>query len=70
MNGPSDSIAILLPHENGKHTGTNWTPWMVSHITSIGAVEKLTGINFLPGVTGSKRAEMENYKAAHLWDKE
>jgi hypothetical protein len=46
MNDPSDSIAILLPHENGKHTGTNWQPYVESHI-SIAEIEKLTGINFL-----------------------
>lgn len=68
--GPSDSIAILLPHDAVKHTGTNWEPWMVSHITTIGNIEKLTGINFLPGVSGSKRTEMESYRAEHLWKKE
>lgn len=57
-------------NENGKHNGKDWEPWMVSHITTIENIEKLTGINFLPGMTGSKREAMENYKAAHLWGKE
>lgn len=65
----SASLAILLPHDNAKHTGPNWVPWMERHITTIGNIEKLTGINFLPGVSGSKRSEMENFKAAHIWEK-
>ena len=41
-----------------------------SHNTNNARIEKVTGINFLPGVSGSKREEMENYKAQHLWGKE
>ena len=40
------------------------------NITTIGEIEKTTGINFLPGVSASKRAEMENFKAPALWPKE
>jgi endonuclease G, mitochondrial len=68
--GPSDSIAILLPHENGKHTGANWAPWMVSHITTIAEIRKLTGIDFLSNVSAPKRAEVENFKANTLWPME
>lgn len=43
---------------------------MSAHITTIGEIERVTGIDFLPGVTGSKRTQMENFKAAALWPKE
>jgi hypothetical protein len=36
-----------------------------SHITTIGEIEKVIGIDFLPGVTGAKRAAMENSKQPH-----
>lgn len=65
-----DSIAILLPHENAKHTGDAWVTYITAHITSIGEIERVTGINFLPGLSASKRAAMETYRAPALWPKE
>ena len=43
---------------------------MTSNITTIAEIEKRTGINFLPGVSASKRAELENFKALELWEKD
>jgi endonuclease G, mitochondrial len=68
--GSSDSIAIMLPHENGRHLGNAWVSYVTSHITTIAEIERVTGNNFLPKVTGSKRAEMANHKASVLWAKE
>lgn len=65
-----ESIAILLPHDNAKHTGDAWVTYMTAHITTIGEIEKVTGINFLPGLSASKRAAMESFKAPALWPKE
>jgi hypothetical protein len=45
----------------------NWEPWIVSHITTIAEIEKLTGINFLATMSASKRAQVENAKATALW---
>ena len=68
--GASDSIAILLPHDNAKHTGDAWIDYMTAHITTIGEIQRVTGVDFLPGVTGSKRTALENFKAPTLWAKE
>jgi DNA/RNA endonuclease G (NUC1) len=68
--GAADSIAILLPHDNAKHTGEAWVPYITDHITTIGEIERVTGINFLPGLSATKRAAMENFRAPALWAKE
>jgi DNA/RNA endonuclease G (NUC1) len=68
--GADQCIAILLPHDNAKHTGGSWEPWIVSHITTVGEIEKLTGINFLATMSASKRAQVENFKATTLWPKD
>ena len=68
--GASESIAILLPHDDAKHTGDAWINYVTSHITTIGEIERVTGIDFLPGVTGAKRTQMENFRAPALWPKE
>jgi DNA/RNA endonuclease G (NUC1) len=65
-----ESIAILLPHDNAKHTGDAWVTYITSHITTIGEVERVTGINFLPGLSATKRVAMETFKAPALWAKE
>jgi len=68
--GAADSIAILLPHDNAKHTGDAWITYVTDHITTIGEIERVTGIDFLPGLSATKRAAMENFKAPALWPKE
>jgi endonuclease G len=68
--GANDTIAILLPHDDVKHTGQAWEPWITQHLTTIGEIQRRTGIDFLPGITGTKRAEIENFKATALWPKE
>jgi hypothetical protein len=40
------------------------------HITTIGEIQRRTGIDFLPGLAGTKRAEIENFKAPSLWPKD
>lgn len=37
---------------------------------TIGRIEKLTGMNFLPKLSTTKRTAMENFKAPALWPKE
>jgi DNA/RNA endonuclease G (NUC1) len=68
--GPSDSIAIFLPHDNDKHLGDTWFVYMADHITTIRDISRRTGIDFLPGLSGSKRTEFENHKADGLWPRE
>jgi DNA/RNA endonuclease G (NUC1) len=65
-----ESIAILLPHDDAKHIGDAWVTYITQHITTIGEIERVTGINFLPGLSASKRAATENFQAPALWPKE
>jgi hypothetical protein len=39
-------------------------------LTTIGEIQRVTGLNFLPKLTAAKRTELENFKAAALWPKE
>ena len=68
--GADESIAILLPHDNAKHTGDAWVSYVTANITTIGEIEKITGIAFLPNFSASKRAALESFKAPALWPKE
>ena len=68
--GASETIAILLPHDSVKHTGPKWEPWVTQHLTTIGAIQRVTGLNLLPKLSATKRAELENFKATALWPKE
>ena len=65
-----ESIAILLPHENTKHNGDAWVTYVTCKITTIAEIEKVTEINFLPGLSAAKRTALENFKAPALWPKE
>lgn len=65
-----ESIAILLPHDDAKHIGDDWVAYITEHITTIGEIERVTGVNFLPSLSTSKRAAMETFKALALWPKE
>ena len=62
--------SILLPHDDAKHTGDAWICYVTTNITTIAEIGRVTGIDFLPGVTGTKRTALENFKALALWPKE
>jgi hypothetical protein len=47
-----------------------WIAYMTAHITTIGEIEKVTRMNFLPKLSATKRAALENFKAPALWAKE
>lgn len=64
------TIAILLLHDSVKHTGPKWEPWVTQHLTTIGEIQRVTGLNFLPKLTAVKRTELVNFKASALWPKE
>jgi hypothetical protein len=57
MNGPTSQHSTMNPHPD-------------CHLTTIGEIERVTGIDSLPGVAGTKRTAMENFKAPALWPKE
>jgi hypothetical protein len=39
-------LPILLPHDDAKHTGEAWITYVTRHITTIGEIERVTGIDF------------------------
>jgi hypothetical protein len=62
--------AILrLPHDDAKHTGDAWVRHVTTNITTIGEIERITGIDFLPGLTGTKRTAAASFRAPALWPK-
>jgi endonuclease G, mitochondrial len=63
----NDTIAILLPHDDAKHTGDAWVRYVTTNITTIGEIERITGIDFLPGLNGTKRTAAANFRAPALW---
>ena len=50
--------------------GHAWTAYVTANITTIGKIEQITGMNFLPNLSATKRAALENFKAPALWPKE
>ena len=72
----NDAITILLPHDKVKHPGptspqlSTMNPQPVFHLTTIGNIQRVTGLNFLPKLTAAKREAIENYQAPSLWPKE
>ena len=39
-------------------------------MAAIGDIQRLTGLDFLPKMSATKRAALENFKAPALWPKE
>lgn len=68
--GADEPIAILLPHDNTNHSRNAWTAYITANITTIGEIEKMTGMHFLPNLSATKLAALENYKAPAPWPKE
>jgi endonuclease G len=64
-DGSVDTITILLPNVNKAAGATD--PFLAKHITTIDAVEGLTGINFFPQIPKDKQAIFEAFKAPGLW---
>ena len=53
------SFQLLLGRP--QHSTMNAQP--AYHLTTIGEIERMTGIDFLPGVMGSKRAAIGNFRS-------
>lgn len=62
-----EAIAILLPHDNEKHSGAKALPYLAQHITSIKEIDSLTGVVFFPEFSSTKRTALVNSQAAALW---
>jgi DNA/RNA endonuclease G (NUC1) len=60
-DGKLDTISFLLPHDTQTHPDRDG--YLNSKIVSIDAIEKLTGINFLPQMARSRQNRLEQQKA-------
>lgn len=57
QSGEIDSLALLLAHDNRKHTGAEGKHYLQTCLTSIAHLEELTGIDFSPDLAGYGEAE-------------
>jgi len=73
-NGFVASLAILLPHTDNEMPKSSSfdekTEWLADHITSIDAIEKVTGYDFFPAMDDTKEAAMESSVEDGLWETE
>lgn len=67
LNGEADTLTILLPNNDVKHTNAQYQDYLTEHITTIKQIESLTGTTFFPKLSPTKRSKIENSKAAALW---
>ena len=52
-DGRLHTLTILLPHDQADVDGQAAVDYLRAHITTVGAVERLTGSDFLPNATGA-----------------
>lgn len=60
-DGSTESIAFVLPHNNDRHVGEAGKQYLVDRVTTIAAIEELTGIRFHPENTDIDRSELRTY---------
>lgn len=65
--GASESIAILLPHNNTKQPNGQYRTYLADHIKTIDEIESLTGIDFFPTLDPAKETVLEGSAAPALW---
>ncbi len=68
-----EAITVLLPHNNKKITAKESKAYLEKHLTTIDAIEKITGLDLPPNVSGAKSSPqeaIEKFLASALWDVE
>ena len=71
-DGGIESMAFLLPHDNHKHIGKEAAQYLNKHLTSIGNIESITGLEFLPRMRkgdSSDKTALETGMATAFWAK-
>lgn len=66
-----EAITILLPHNNDKITAKESKAYLQKHLTTIDTIEKVTGIDMPPNVSGAKSSPqeaVEKFLAPALWE--
>ncbi len=73
--GRIQAIAILIPHEKcgtedceTERKGVEFKDYLADHITTIRAIEGVTGINFFPKLSKSQQDNLETNQAPALWN--
>ena len=62
-----ENMAFLLPHEDVSTSGSAADPFLVAHLTSIDAIEALTGIDFLADLSDGKENAIEANLETSMW---
>lgn len=67
--GKFDSITVLFPHIEKKiaRDKDGQVKYLEEHITTIGGIEKLTGVTFFPSLSESEASQLKQHKAEGLW---
>jgi len=73
--GGTQAIAILLPHEKcgnedciTERKATAFEDYLAEHITSIRAIEGVTGLDFFPNLSKTQEDNLETNQAPALWN--
>ena len=68
-----EAIAVLIPHTDEKITAKESKVRLEKHLTTVDAIEKLTGLDLPPNVSKAKSSPqeaVEKFLASALWDVE
>jgi endonuclease G len=68
-NGYIESLALVLPHNNDRHVGLEAHAYLTSRLTTIAAIEELTGVNFFRDLPNAKETAVEQFQATQLWER-
>lgn len=60
-------MAFLLPHEDVSTSGAAADPFLVTNLTTIDAIEALTGIDFLADIDDGKENAIEANLETSMW---
>jgi DNA/RNA endonuclease G (NUC1) len=73
--GRIQTIAILIPHEKcgtedceTERKGVEFKDYLADHITTVRAIEGVTGIDFFPKLSKSQQDNVETNQAPALWN--
>jgi DNA/RNA endonuclease G (NUC1) len=62
-----ESLALILPHNNDRHVGSEAHDYLTSRLTTIDAIEEVTGVNFFRDLPNAEESAVEQFQATQLW---
>lgn len=66
-SGFVENMTFLLPHEDISRSGSAADPFLVANLTTIDAIEALTGIDFLADIDDGKENAIEANLETNMW---